>query len=243
MKKRTSFAAMVVAISVTSCVWVTPQTPGNSAIHVLVALQVGDVEEIETLMCEAIAGPVDLDDPSTLGPLEPIFGVANERSGFGGASEYSPQESSDIPVDTSWTEVDFVGASETDRDVWRFHMVREGGIWKVCSVEHQPDAPLPPADIGSVDLAAVRNLASFDADTPADVRFALLQKSSASDANSRCTIEGGGPQSAWSVVATGMWPEQQPNGSYLIAYIEATEDLSAWRAYTLFDCEVRVLYP
>lgn len=127
--------------------------------------------------------------------------------------------------------------------MWRFHMVREGGVWKVCSVEPRPDAPLPPADIDNVDLTAVRNLARLDAETPADVRLALLQEFPASNANSRCTVEGGGPLSEWSVVATGLWPEQQPNGSYLIAYIEATEDLSEWRAYTLFDCEVRVLYP
>jgi hypothetical protein len=206
-------------------------------------MQIGDVEEIERLMCEAIAGPVDLDDPSTLGPLEPIYEVVNERGGYGGASEYSALESVRIPVDTAWTEVDFVGSSETDRDVWRFHMVRERRVWKVCSVEHRQDAPLPPADTDVVDLAAVRVLARLDADSPADVRFALLQEFSASDANSRCTIEEGGPQSAWSVVATGLWPEQQPNGSYHIAYIEATDDLSEWRAYTLSDCELRILYP
>jgi hypothetical protein len=194
-------------------------------------------------MCEAIARPVDLADPATLGPLEPISEVTEARTGFGGASEYSPKESTDIPGDTAWTEIDFVGESETDRIVWRFHMVREGGVWKVCSVEPRPDAPLPPAEIDSVDFAAVRDLARLDAESPADVRSILLQELSASDANSRCNIEGGSPQSEWSVVATGLWPEQQPNGSYLIAYIEAKEDLSEWRAYTLFDCEIRVLYP
>lgn len=243
MKIRTSFAAILLASTVTSCVWGSPQTPGNSAIHVLTAMQVGDTEAIERLMCEAIAGPVDLADPSTLGPLEPIYEVSNERGGFGGASEYSLRESVDIPRDTAWTEIDFVGESETDRIVWRFHMVREGGVWKVCSMELRPDAPLPPADIDNVDLAAIRELSRLNAETPADVRFALLQEFSASDANSRCSIEDGSPQSEWSVVATGLWPEQQPNGAYLIAYIEATEDLSEWRAYTVFDCEVRARHP
>lgn len=79
MKLRTSLAAIALALSVTSCVWVDPQTPANSAISLLTAMQVGDTEEMEMLMCEAIAGSVDLADPSTLGPLEPIYEVTKER--------------------------------------------------------------------------------------------------------------------------------------------------------------------
>lgn len=145
-------------------------------------MQVGDAEEIERLMCDDIASPVDLDDPSTLGSLRPVYEIVGSRGGRGGASEYSPLDSVSIPVDNAWTEIDFVGSTELDREVWRFHMVREGGVWKVCSVEPRPDAPLPPAGVGTVNRLTVRTLASFDSQSPEQVRRILLGEHLASRA-------------------------------------------------------------
>lgn len=244
MRRLASFGVAVLALISTSCaVWVTPDTPGNSAIDILVAMQLGDTDEIERLMCQAIAGPVDLDDPSTLGPLEPVYEPTSTRNARGGASEYPPIQALNIPADVAWYEIDFVGESELDREVWRFHMVRETGGWKVCDVEPRPNAQLPPAKLDVINLKTVRRLAGLDAATPENVRANLLHDHSSSDANASCSFEDDVPQSLWSVVATGLWPEKQPNGAYLIAYVEATPDLTQWRAYTTYDCTVRITYP
>lgn len=211
-------------------------------------MQVGDVDEIEKHMCAAIASQVDLADPASLGPLRPVFEVVNTKGGFGGASEYSALDSLNIPVDHAWTEVDFVGASALDREVWRFHMVREGGVWKVCSLEPRPDAPLPPADIGTVRASKIAALAELEATTPEEVRRILLRRHDrwsrlVPSPDSLCPAENGEPAASWSVVATGTWPDKQPNGGYLTAVVEASHDLSQWRAYTFGDCDVRVTYP
>lgn len=220
----------------------TLQTPSNMAIRLSASMQIGDVAEIERLMCTAIAAPVDLDDPISLGPLRPIYEAANSRTPYGGASEYTPGDSLDIPVDNAWTEVDFVGLTELDREVWRFHMVRENGVWKVCSVEPRPDAPLPPADVGTVDAAVLGNLVALEAASPEDVRRILLETHTSTDANARCAIDGPSG-TVWSVIGTGLWPVRQSNGGYLIAYVEATANLAQWRAYTIKDCAVRLTHP
>ncbi len=146
-----------------------------------------------------------------------------------------------IPVDNAWTEIDFVGSTELDREVWRFHMVREGGVWKVCSVEPRPDAPLPPAGVGTVNRLTVRTLASFDSQSPEQVRRILLGEHLASRLRnfSQCSFQDDTPGTGWSLIATGSWPVKQENGGYLSAFIEASPDLSRWRLYTIPGCELR----
>jgi hypothetical protein len=216
------------------CVWSSPDTPANAAIHVATALQFDDARELEKLMCGAIASEIDFSDPETLGPLTPLYEMEG-RSAFGGASEYAPIDSLDIAADHAWTELDFVGADPLDREVYRLHFVREDGRWRVCGVEYRPDAPTPPADIGVVDRRALSMLQHLGAEAPEDLRRMLLKDHTWSEDDPWCDFED---EDVWSVVATGVWKVKQSNGAYSMVNVETTGDLSSWRVYRVSNCEI-----
>jgi hypothetical protein len=120
MKRTTS--AVIWGLVLSSCVWTSPETPGNAAIDIVGAIQTGDEKTLSQNICSKWTQELDLSDRSTLGPLEPMIETLAVRSAYGGASEYPGANSLDIAADHAWTEIDLLTEDPLDRIVWRFHM-------------------------------------------------------------------------------------------------------------------------
>lgn len=233
---------MIWGLVLSSCVWGYPETPGNAAIHIVGAIQTGDAQTLSENICSKWSQGIDLADPSSLGPLEPMIETLAVKSAVGGASEYPGSDSLDIAADQAWTEIDLLTEDPLDREVWRFDMVREEGLWKLCDVEFRPDAPTPPADVGSIGLFDVQRFTTFGADEPEELRQHLVSLYTWDyPFGSACAFEKDGE--AWEVVAVGYWHEKQANGSYRSILVEANADVSRTRAYALGDCELLATYP
>ena len=132
-------AAVLVTMCLCSCVFYsTPDTPGNSAIHLTSAIRADD-EQAGELTCTEITG-VDgfvLADGATWGSLSGFYAAtkrawAEEMGAFSGDSEYSVEQEPNLSVDSAWTEIDFRGEEGTE--TWRLHMVREDH-WRACGAE------------------------------------------------------------------------------------------------------------
>jgi hypothetical protein len=225
-----------------SCVWTSPETPANAAIHIVGAIQTGDEKTLSQNICSEWTQEIDLSDPASLGPLEPMIETLAVKSAHGGASEYPGSDSLDIAADHAWTEIDLLTEDPLDREVWRLHMVRENGLWKVCDLEFRPGAPTPPADVGSIGVFDVQRYTTFGAHEPEELRQALVSLYTWDHPwGIPCAFDNDGE--TWEVVAVGYWYEKQPNGAYRSTLVEANADVSRTRAYTLGDCEMLATYP
>lgn len=249
MLRAAPLIAIAILTMVASCA--APQTPGNSAIWLMSAMARGDVDRVNDLLCASVVDSVDIDlsAPETLGPIKELFltqtgSEREDRAFYGGGGEYSPAESTSIDADRAWTEIDFQGEDVFDREVWRIEMVRERGVWKACAAHLIEQPTLPPVDVDTVDDATIQlvmRLAAGERE-PEGAKAALHMQFGESRWEHGCQFDPASDE-GWTIVATGFWPEIQPNGAYLIAAIEASDDLSAWRAYTLADCAMRRTYP
>lgn len=234
-------SAAIWGLVLSSCLWTSPETPANAAIHIVGAIQTGDEQTLSQNICGKWTQEIDLSDPTSLSPLEPMIEGLALKSAYGGASEYSGSDSLDIAANHAWTEIDLLTEDSLDREVWRLHMVREDGLWKVCDLEFRPDAPTPPADVGSIGVFDVQRYTTFGADAPEELRQALVSLYTWDHPWGSCVFEDDGE--TWEVVVVGYWYEKQPNGGYLLAAVEANADVSRTRAYTLGDCELLATYP
>lgn len=139
-----AIASIGLVVVLASCVVESfPDTPGNTAIKSLAALRSGVAGEMRALVCDDVveAAQFDPSDASGFGLLSEFReamdrNAAQGRTAFGGNAEYTISEELNLRADAAWTEIDFRGEDKTE--VWRLHLVREDGKWKVCDAELRP---------------------------------------------------------------------------------------------------------
>lgn len=151
--RRTGLVLICIATVVSSCVTERiPDTPSNTAIHLVGALRQASETEVRSLLCDEVtrSNSWSIENPESFGGLAEFYEAVSrnwseERGAFGGDSQYSPAEQVGLQVDQAWTEIDFIG--EDQREVWRLHMVREAGKWKACSAEFRGVGPGASGDL------------------------------------------------------------------------------------------------
>jgi len=126
----------VFALLISACAFERiPEAPGNAAIQYAVALREQDIDTARKRTCEASdPDSLEFESPETFGGLEAFYRAQIGRGVLGGDSEFPPSEQVDLEVDNAWTEIVLTAEGEPD-EVWRLHLTRENGGWKVCDAE------------------------------------------------------------------------------------------------------------
>lgn len=117
-------------------------TAGNTAVDFLMEMQEADFGSAHGMLCHETASSVSVTDLGDGDESEFAHVARLSTASFFDRAHEDPDTLAD---DLTSTWVELQGNAAGSRETWRFHLEREHGNWRVCSVEFRGSRTCDPA--------------------------------------------------------------------------------------------------